>query len=249
VRARGRNWSQKGKASSRSLPSPASVFFCAIASGRLSAPSRRAVPAPPPGKTKAPRGVRKADASVARWQTREDIPMDDEDHCACPPLLCSQCYILNMRTVEASRDQILLEADEQGASDDGDDDEVFALQGLAPSSDASDEDEDASDEEDAAPTPSSKPSKAQKKKKPAPPASSASENEEDEEEEEGWGRKKAAYYASNAELIASDDDEANELEEAEARRLQLKARSALRDEDFGLADLSAPAPGDGDADL
>jgi U3 small nucleolar RNA-associated protein 3 len=198
------------------------------------------------GKAKAPRGVRKADASVARWQTREDIPMDDEDHCAFPPLPCSQCYILNMCTVEASRDQILLEGDEQGASDDGDEDEVFALQGLAPSSDASDEDADASEEDSAAPPPTAKPSKAQKKKKPAPPASSASENEDEEEEEEGWGRKKAAYYASNADLIASDDDEANELEEAEARRLQLKARSALRDEDFGLADLAAPAPGDGD---
>jgi U3 small nucleolar RNA-associated protein 3 len=197
------------------------------------------------GKAKAPRGVRKADASVARWQTREDIPMDDEDHCACPPLLCSQCYVLNVRIVEASRDQILLEGDEQGASDDGDDDEVFALQGLAPSSDASDEDEDASEDDAPAPT---APAKAPKKskKKPAPPASSASENEDEEEEEEGWGRKKAAYYASNADLIASDDDEANELEEAEARRLQLKARSALRDEDFGLADLAAPAPGDGD---
>lgn len=60
--------------------------------------------------------------------------------------------------------------------------------------------------------------------------------EEEEEEEEGWGHGRAAYYSSNADLLASDDEEGNELEEQEAKRLQLKAREELTEDDFGLAD-------------
>jgi len=36
--------------------------------------------------------------------------------------------------------------------------------------------------------------------------------------------------------LDSDDEEGNELEEQEARRLQAKAREALTEEDFGLRD-------------
>ena len=61
-----------------------------------------------------------------------------------------------------------------------------------------------------------------------------------EEEEEGWGRNKATYYASNADELASDDDEANEMEEQEAKRLQLKARDILADDDFGFGDSMEP---------
>ena len=40
-------WSQKGKASSRSLPNPAKFFFCGMARGLAIAPRRRPVPCPP----------------------------------------------------------------------------------------------------------------------------------------------------------------------------------------------------------
>ena len=69
------------------------------------------------------------------------------------------------------------------------------------------------------------------------------DDEDDEsEEEEGWGTKKSAYYASNAEQLESDDEEANELEEQEAKRLQSKARDAMADDDFGLGDVVEGAP-------
>ena len=67
-----------------------------------------------------------------------------------------------------------------------------------------------------------------------------------EEEEEGWGTKKSAYYASNAGEIESDDEEAHELEEQEARRLQTKARDAMADDDFGLGDVEEGSPDDAD---
>ena len=77
----------------------------------------------------------------------------------------------------------------------------------------------------------------------SPPPSGA--EEEDDEEEEGWGKKKSVYYSSNAGQIESDDEEANELEEQEAKRLQAKARDALTDDDFGLGDpVEVPADDD-----
>ena len=70
-----------------------------------------------------------------------------------------------------------------------------------------------------------------------------SESESSESsEEEGWGTKKSAYYASNADEIESDDEEANELEEQEAKRLQAKARDAMADNDFGLGDVVEGLP-------
>ena len=73
-----------------------------------------------------------------------------------------------------------------------------------------------------------------KAKARAAPTSDASE--EESEEEESWGHNKSAYYSSNAVELDSDDEEGNELEEQEARRLQAKAREALTEEDFGLRD-------------
>ena len=43
------------------------------------------------------------------------------------------------------------------------------------------------------------------------------------------------YYSSNAADLDSEDEEANEQE---AKRLQLKARDAMADDDFGLADIA-----------
>ena len=74
-----------------------------------------------------------------------------------------------------------------------------------------------------------------KGKKTSPPTSDASESES---EEEGWGKKKSEYYASNAEQIDSEDEEANEMEEQEAKRLQTKAREVLTEDDFGLGDAA-----------
>ena len=46
----------------------------------------------------------------------------------------------------------------------------------------------------------------------------------------------SAYYSFNVAQIESDDDEALELEENEAMRLQAKALDGMDDNDFGLND-------------
>lgn len=113
---------------------------------------------------------------------------------------------------------------------------MFALKGL-PSSD-SDEDvhqEDVEDEEDS-PQPEARASRTGKANAKPPPESD-DDDEMESEEEESWGRKKSAYYSSNAAELDSEDEEANELEEQEAKRIQAKARDAMLDDDFGLADI------------
>ncbi|KIP02899.1 hypothetical protein PHLGIDRAFT_32022 [Phlebiopsis gigantea 11061_1 CR5-6] len=169
-----------------------------------------------------PRSVNRKDASMKKWNKLEDIPMDEEDE------------------FQASRDQILLDGEDLRSDDEGDEEEVFALKGIP--GDESDEDEDegqsSEDEEDEEelptdPGPSTR--KAKKGKQSKPPASSEEESGS-EDEEESWGRSKANYYSSNAGQLDSDDEEANELEEQEAKRLQAKARDAMTDADFGLED-------------
>jgi U3 small nucleolar RNA-associated protein 3 len=111
---------------------------------------------------------------------------------------------------------------------------VFALRGL-PSSE-SDEDEDydvhQAEDEDEEDPPQTKVKGKAKAKLPL-----ESDDEESEGEEESWGRKKSAYYSSNAAELDSEDEEANQLEEQEARRIQTKARDVMQDDDFGLADI------------
>lgn len=80
--------------------------------------------------------------------------------------------------------------------------------------------------------------KGKAKARPPPESEDEEEGEEEGEEEESWGRKKSAYYSSNAAELDSEDEEANELEEQEAKRLQVKARDAMSDHDFGLADIA-----------
>ncbi|KAI0826750.1 Sas10 C-terminal domain-containing protein [Trametes gibbosa] len=182
------------------------------------------------------RGVDRKESKVKKWNKASDVPMDAQDQ------------------FHASRDKILLEGDENGGSDDGDEDEVFALKGL-------DDDEsgneaegglDAQYEDDTS-LPAAK--GAQKTKKPKAKGKkgkkeeSEEETESDSEEEEGWGVKKAAYYSSNAQEIDSEDEEANELEEQEAKRLQTKARDAMVEDDFGLEDIVEGLPeADGNVD-
>ncbi len=115
---------------------------------------------------------------------------------------------------------------------------MFALNGI-PSSDSSEDEEDAHeegdwDEDESHLVPASKGSKAKAK----PPMELDDEEGQESEEEESWGRKKSAYYSSNAAELDSEDEEANELEEQEAKRIQTKARDAMLDDDFGLADIN-----------
>ena len=130
----------------------------------------------------------------------------------------------------------------------GAEDEVFALNGVDPSSEEDESEEggrggegDAMDvdENPSIPHPAGgtnvKPTKSRK------PAALASESDEGEgeSEEETWGTKKSAYYSANDAHFDSEDEEANELEEKEARRLQMKAREGMCEEDFGLDNLQA----------
>jgi U3 small nucleolar RNA-associated protein 3 len=154
-------------------------------------------------------------------------------------MTCRKIFKKTLSLVHVSRDRILLEGEEIGADDDGDEDEVFALKGI-PSSESGEEDEEDADEEgdydEDQPHPTVRASKGSKAKTKPPPESD-NEEEEGSEEEESWGRKKSAYYSSNAAELDSEDEEANELEEQEAMRIQTKARDTMLDDDFGLADL------------
>ncbi|KAG2100395.1 Sas10 C-terminal domain-containing protein [Suillus discolor] len=161
------------------------------------------------------RPVDRKDGKIKRWNKASDIELDEEDQ------------------FHASRDKILLNEDGDVEDEGGDEDEVFALEGVSDedSEEAEgdgDEDgfahaEDEDDEEDAVVT---------RRKTKSKKASSPDTGSEDE----SWGRSKSAYYSSNAAQIDSGDEEANELEEQEARKLQLKARDAIDEGDFGLGE-------------
>lgn len=170
-----------------------------------------------------PRPINRSEGNLKKWEKISDIPLDEEDQ------------------FHASRDKILLDGKDLIDDDDGDGDEVFALKGLDDESEddgGEDEDvdmDDLDDEEVMEKTlaPKTKKQKAQRKKELVQSESS----EEPESEEETWGRSKSAYYSSNAPQLDSDDEEANELEEQEAKRLQAKSREDLEDADFGLEDI------------
>jgi U3 small nucleolar RNA-associated protein 3 len=150
--------------------------------------------------------------------------------------------------VHDARDRILLEGEEQPVSEDDLDNEVFALPDVRDSDEdtANEEDEGSTGETPAPVIPSKNQSKKVSKKAiPIEPAGNASEDDRESEREESWGRKKSVYYSTNAAQIDSDDEEAQELEEAEVLRLQAQARDALDEADFGLFDaptLSKDAP-------
>ncbi|KAJ7758492.1 Sas10 C-terminal domain-containing protein [Mycena maculata] len=158
-----------------------------------------------------PRPVNRGDDKIKKWDKVSDIPLDEEDE------------------FQASRDKILLEGNELGGEDGGDDDEVFGLD-----LDDDGEMEDDEDPEDDEPVPPTKKTSKSKKSKPKPKESSDEESDEDE----AWGRGRSAYYSSNAAQLDSDDEEGNELEEQEAKRLQAKSRDAMADDDFGLNDVA-----------
>lgn len=157
--------------------------------------------------------------------------------CITPPLTpCPQ-----PRLVHSSRDRILLEGDEEGHDSDGDEEEVFALEGLSESEDT-DEDleyedgDNNSDNADDVEPDKSLPKGTYSKKELV--TSARDSDGSTDNEDESWGKKKSAYYSSNIDQLESDDDEANDMEEEEARRIQAKLRSTLSEADFGLGDLS-----------
>lgn len=141
--------------------------------------------------------------------------------------------------VHANRDQILLNGEDPADDDEGDEDEVFALNGI-PESTSSEEEEE--EEEEQGQEQADEPSaitngkKKKLKKKKEAPVSSEDGHTDRSDEEETWGKTKSAYYSTNAAHFDSEDEEANELEEQEAKRLQTKARDILTDDDFGLGD-------------
>ncbi|KDQ21628.1 hypothetical protein BOTBODRAFT_208901 [Botryobasidium botryosum FD-172 SS1] len=180
---------------------------------------RRSSQKGPPPK---PKGASKKDASIKAWKSRDDIPMDEED------------------LFHAGRDKILLDGQEDGDTDDdlNDEEEVFGLKGI----DSEDDDVDDDQEDDLPETPATSAAKRKSKDKKStrgPRSSSSQSSESESEDDERWGSKKSAYYSSNAALLGSDDEEANQLEEMEARRLQAKSKELITEDDYGLADVDA----------
>jgi U3 small nucleolar RNA-associated protein 3 len=118
--------------------------------------------------------------------------------------------------------------------------EVFALRDYPDISESSEEPHEVPEETD---EPDSEPVKPAKSKRTGPKKTSndavaSSESSSDEAEQfESWGRSKAAYYSTNAAAIGSDDEEAQQLEEAEVLKLQSQARAALDEDDFGVLDV------------
>ncbi|KAJ7147521.1 Sas10 C-terminal domain-containing protein [Mycena crocata] len=166
-----------------------------------------------------PRPVNRSDGKIKKWNKASDVPLDEEDE------------------FHASRDQILLEGNDFGGDDDGDDDEVFGLDLDDSDQEMVDEQEDAEDGESAD---EEMPAKKKISKLKKSKAKSKASSDEDSEDDEAWGRGRSAYYSSNAAQLDSDDEEGNELEEQEAKRLQSKARDAMGDDDFGLDDVVEP---------
>ncbi|KAG8921241.1 hypothetical protein FRC02_000366 [Tulasnella sp. 418] len=170
-------------------------------------------------------------ASVNGWERAEDIPQDEED------------------MFHAHRDRILLEGDDLSEDDDGlgDEDEVFALNGVSDEDsdleDEQDEDVDEDDDEDEDEVePLKQSSKSTKSSSKPIPIGSDDDDDDDEKDSEDeqdlhWGSKRSTYYSSNAAELDSDDEEGNELEEKEVKRLQIKTREALHEDDYGLVDL------------
>lgn len=156
---------------------------------------------------------------------------------------------MNICAVFEGRDAILLDGSDpmkgKSLEDYDDEEEVFALKGIGDSeSDAAGsygepESDSGEDEEDAEEPPvrakSSKKTEHHEKGKVTTEEDKAA-SDEDLDMEERWGKGKSAYYSATVQEVDSDDEEARELEEVEALRLQAKARETITDDDFGLND-------------
>jgi U3 small nucleolar RNA-associated protein 3 len=155
-------------------------------------------------------------------------------------------YPMCLCAVFEGRDRILLDGSDpvkgKNLEDYDDEEEVFALKGIGDSdsdagsygdSESGNEEDEKNTEEPSVRAKSSKKTKHHEKDKAAIEEDKAAS---DEDAEERWGKTKSAYYSATAQEVESDDEEARELEEAEALRLQAKARETITDDDFGLND-------------
>ncbi|CDW98193.1 hypothetical protein [Sporisorium scitamineum] len=163
------------------------------------------------------KGRRASDASISLSRSAgfDDIPKDDED------------------LLEASRDQILLDGYDRAAHDSDDDmdvglnnREVLGIDEV-PSDEDQDSDLDEEQEEE------------EYDEDEAYPTEKARKGQKVDINDRGWGTNKRAYYNTN-DLDAMDSDseideeQARELELKEVKRLQKKSRSTMDDSDFGL---------------
>ncbi|KZS93198.1 hypothetical protein SISNIDRAFT_486114 [Sistotremastrum niveocremeum HHB9708] len=174
------------------------------------------------GRPQSSHKLSRKDSQLRRWNVAGDVPEDEEDE------------------FHSNRDKVLFENSIDNEDDD-EDDEVFALPGLDGEAGMDDEDEDdsgldnsrAEEEDNASKRAKSRSAKSKSKQRSLSPPS---------EDEEGWGSKKSAYYSTNAGEIDSEDDETNELYEKETKRLQMKQRKSLSEEDFTLDALVDQIP-------
>ncbi|CAE6404516.1 unnamed protein product [Rhizoctonia solani] len=165
---------------------------------------------------------------MKRWETAEDIPMDEEDE------------------FFAARDKILLDSTARararagpapGDDDEFDeDDEVFGLDGVGESSEEDYDDDDMEEDRDNQPEPRSK-TKAKPKKQVAAQPEDSDASTDSEAELSRWGKSRSAYYADNSRVMDEDDEEARKMEEREARRLQLKMITEIGENDWGYNDV------------
>ncbi|KAF8840753.1 hypothetical protein BDN67DRAFT_1002761 [Paxillus ammoniavirescens] len=177
------------------------------------------------------RPIDRKESRIRRWNKPADIELDEEDQ------------------FHASRDRILLDGGNEYDEDGDNEEEVFALEGMSDDEDeyayeeavgydGEEGDEDMEEKEEELPNKlSTSKAKAKSKAKSKPTSKTSKDtvtSPQPDSEEETWGRSKGAYYSSNAAQLDSDDEEANELEEQEALRLQAKGRDAMGDDDFGL---------------
>lgn len=129
-----------------------------------------------------------------------------------------------------------LEIDNRWQQDDNDNDvEVFALEGV--DDDEENEDEDMNYEDEIKADDFEKRIRETKKDKKKKTKEDPSNGDSESEQEESWGKSKTVWYSSNAAQLESDDEEGNDLEEQEAKRLQNKMREEMEDGDFGLDDV------------
>ncbi|KAJ1309740.1 hypothetical protein OPQ81_006505 [Rhizoctonia solani] len=172
----------------------------------------------------------KEDGRMKRWETAEDIPMDEEDE-----FFVARDKILLDDTVRA-RARAGPAPDDEDAFDE--DDEVFGLDGVGESSSEGEYGsnyDDMEEDRDTAPKPPNAKAKPKKQTKAQPDDSD--DSTDSEVELSRWGKSRSSYYADNSRVMDEDDEEARKMEEQEARRLQLKMISEIGDDDWGYNDV------------
>ncbi|KAG8903132.1 hypothetical protein FRB99_003675, partial [Tulasnella sp. 403] len=173
-------------------------------------------------------------ASLSRWNRAEDIPLDDEEQ------------------FHNNRDRILLEGEESWDDGLGEGTEVFGLKGLAEETESfdedalgvTDEDDDEvwADEDDQSSKTKASASSSKSLATSTTMKSSDEESESDSDDTDAelskWGKRHSAYYVDGQDEETSDyeaQEDTRAMEEQEAKRLQLRAREFIDEDDYGLA--------------